>query len=81
MTITIDAADGAARWSELLAEVEAGNDVIIARGTQPVARLAKLPQSSTGDVDAAIATLRENRKQYAPITIDEIIAWKNEGRR
>ena len=81
MTITIEADEGAARWSELLAEVEAGNDVIIARGTQLVARVARLPQPSPDDVDAAIAALRENRKQFAPITIDEIIEWKNEGRR
>ena len=78
MTITIEADEGAARWSELLAEIEAGNDVIIARGTQLVARLS---QPSSNDVDAAIAALRENRKQFAPITIDEIIEWKNEGRR
>ena len=81
MTITIDADEGAARWSELLAEVEAGNDVIIARGTQLVARLARLPQPASEDIDAAIASLQENRKHFAPITIDEIIAWKNEGRR
>ena len=81
MTITVDADEGAARWTELLAEVEAGNDVIIARGTQLVARLARLPQESSADVDAAIVSLRENRQHFAPTTIDEIIAWKNEGRR
>ena len=81
MTITVDVDEGAARWSELLAEVEAGNDVIIARGTKMVARMAGLPQASSADVEAAIASLRENRKHFAPITIEEIIEWKNEGRR
>ena len=81
MTITMDADEGAACWSELLAEIEAGNDVIIARGTQLVARVARLPQPSSDDVDAARAALRENGKQFAPVTIDEVIEWKNEGRR
>ena len=81
MTLTIDIDEGAARWQELIAEVEAGNDVVLARGAQLVARIEKMPQHSPEDVDAAIASLRENRRNFAPITIDEIIEWKNEGRR
>ena len=81
MSITVDIDEGAARWSELLAEGEAGNEVMISRGTRLVARMARVPQPASEDVDAAIASLRENRKHFAPITIDEIIEWKNEGRR
>ena len=79
MVIAIDRDEGAPHWSELLAEVE--NDVDIVKGTQLVARVARLPLTALDNLDAAIALLRENRKQFTPIAIDEITEWKNEGRR
>ncbi len=81
MTLTFDVDDLAARVPEMLAEVEAGHQVVLARGARPLARVEKMTQHSQEDVDAAIAELRENRKNFAPMTIDEIIEWKNEGRR
>jgi antitoxin (DNA-binding transcriptional repressor) of toxin-antitoxin stability system len=81
MTLTFDVNELSTRLAEMLAEIEAGHDVLLAQDAQPVAKLAKLPTVAPNTVDDAIASLRENRKNFAPITIDEIIEWKNEGRR
>lgn len=80
MTMTFDVDDLATRLPEMLAEVEAGHEVVLARGTVPVARVERwtTPQD---DSDAALADLRANRRNYQPITLDEIVAWKNEDKR
>lgn len=78
MPLTVDVEEGAARWHELLAEVSAGREVIIAQGSQPVAKLTRPvhdPKRSVAD------EIREGRKDFAPVSIDEIIAWRDEGRR
>ena len=78
MTLTFDLNDPSTRLSEMLADIEAGHDVLLAHNTQPVARLsATAPET----VDDAIAFLRENRTNFAPVTVEELIEWKNEGRR
>ena len=77
MALTVDVEEGAARWRELLAEVAAGREVIIAQRSRPVARLvqpAPLAASSVAD------EIRAGRKDFAPATIDEIIAWRDEDR-
>lgn len=59
--------------------VKVGEDVIIARGNDAVARLVK-----TNDVQARkqlIETLRSERAARAHVTADEIRDWKTEGRR
>lgn len=82
MTLTIDVSDLATKLPELLAEVEAGHEVLIARDAKPVARLTKEPEQPDREgVEAAVAAIRAGRKDFAPTTIDEIIAWRDEGRR
>lgn len=79
MTITIKVGEAKTHLSELLAKVEAGEEVVIARGNEPVARLVKAndPQSRT----QLIATIRTERSRRNKVTADEIRAWKEEGRK
>ena len=42
MSITVKIGEAKARLSELVAKVEAGEEVVIPRGNEPVARLAPL---------------------------------------
>lgn len=79
MTITIKVGEAKTHLSELLAKVEAGEDVIIARGNEAVARLVKAndPQSRR-QLISAIRTERSQRKKTTP---NEIKAWKEEGRK
>lgn len=54
MTVTVKVAEVKTHLSELLAKVEAGEDVIISRGNTPVARLSR----RDNDVDALIAEIK-----------------------
>lgn len=78
MTIQVNVAEAKARFAELLRRVEAGEDVVIARDNEPVARLV-LESATIADARAAIARIRERRKSMKPTTIEEILAWRHEG--
>jgi prevent-host-death family protein len=48
MSITVKIGEAKARLSELIARVEAGEEVVIQRGNEPVARLTPLEDDSGG---------------------------------
>jgi len=81
MSITVKVAEAKTRLSELLAKVEAGEEVVIARGNEPVAKLSALDDQARRRA-AIEAMLRERddgtRKK---VTLDEILAWRHEGHR
>ena len=81
MSLTVDVNEAAARISEMLAEVEAGREVLIARGTQPIAEREKVAVTANSDPASVIAEIRAARKDFAPITMEGILAWRDEGRR
>lgn len=72
--------------SEVIASVEAGEEVIITRHGKEAARI--VPIESTDErrrrAREALARMAEQRERMRAegktATIDEIIAWKNEGR-
>lgn len=70
-----------ARLSELLDEVERGETVVITRHGKRVARLVPEDETREQRFDRAVASMNERRNQNKPATLEEIIAWKNEGRR
>ena len=65
--------------SELLARVEAGEEVIISRGNDAIAKLTRIRRR--GDVEATIAEIRAARARVQPVTQDEVRAWRDEGHR
>lgn len=80
MTLRIEVEDGAARWSDIVAEVEAGRDVVIARGGVSVATVkGELPPRVTSR--EAIDAILELRKRMPRATAEEILEWRDEGRR
>ncbi|EHH08631.1 prevent-host-death family protein [Agrobacterium tumefaciens] len=79
MTITIKVGEAKTHLSELLAKVEAGEEVVIARGNEPVARLVKAIDNQSRQ--RLIAAIRAERSQRTKTTADEIRTWKEEGRR
>ncbi|MGC4391738.1 type II toxin-antitoxin system Phd/YefM family antitoxin [Agrobacterium sp. M50-1] len=79
MTITIKVGEAKTHLSELLAKVEAGEEVVIARGNEPVARLVKA--IDTQSRQRLIAAIRAERSQRTKTMADEIRTWKEEGRR
>jgi len=79
MTVTVKVAEAKTHLSELLAKVEAGEEVIISRGNTPVARLSRIRRDN--DVDALIAEIKAQRAGRQVTTQDEIREWRDEGRR
>lgn len=79
MTRIVKVGEAKTHLSELLKLVEAGEEVIIQRGDVQVARL--VPVDEVARRKAAIEALIELRKKNKPVTVDEIIAWRDEGRR
>ena len=79
MTLTVKVGEAKTHLSELLAKVEAGEDVVIARGNEPVARLIKATDHQ--ERRRMLDTLRAERAQRSTVAADEIQTWKNEGRR
>ncbi len=78
MTVTVKVAEAKAHLSELLARVEAGEEVIISRGNDPIARLSRIRKEN--NIETAIAEIRAMRAQAKPVTQEEIRAWRDEGR-
>jgi prevent-host-death family protein len=70
-----------AQFAELLDQVERGETIVITRHGKPIARLVPDEEARRARVAEAIGGIKELRKHTKPATIEEIIAWKNEGRR
>lgn len=79
MTVTVKVAEAKIHLSELLAKVEAGEEVIISRGNTPVAKLSRIRRDN--DVGALIAEFKAMHAGLKRTTQDEIRAWRDEGRR
>lgn len=79
MSVTVKVAEAKAHLSELLARVEAGEEVIISRGSDPVARLSRIHK--VNELGVLMAEVRAARLRAKPVTNDEILDWKREGQR
>jgi len=79
MSITVKVHEAKTHLSELLAKVEAGEEVIIARGNDPIARLTRVEPKN--DLAALMAEVKAARAGRPVTTMDEILAWKEEDRR
>ncbi len=74
--------------SELIARAERGEEVIITRHNKPVAKLVPINEVSADLVARrrrALAELQDIGRRMVerggPITVDEILQWRDEGRR
>jgi prevent-host-death family protein len=76
----IQASVAKAQLAELLDAVERGETVVITRHGKPIARLVPDEEARKTQVGRVIDEIKELRKHTQPATIEEIIAWKNEGR-
>lgn len=79
MSITVKISEAKAHLSELLARVEAGEDVIIARGNDPIVRLSRIRKET--DRQILLEEVRAARTKMHPVTHEEIMTWRDEGRR
>ena len=79
MTINVKVGEAKTHLSDLLTKVEAGEEVIISRGNQPIVRLVAIDnrQRTSQTTDRIL----ENRAKAKQVTLDEILQWRDEGRR
>lgn len=83
MTIHVNVGEAKTKLSELLNKVEAGEEVVISRGNDVIARIVrekvgKTPQEALASL---IRRREELRARGVKVTQDEIREWREEGRR
>jgi prevent-host-death family protein len=81
MSLTVKIGEAEARFSELVAKAEAGEEIVIARGAEPVAKLtATSDLARRRAVIEAILRERDDGTRQK-VTLEEILAWRHEGHR
>ena len=78
---TIQASEAKAKFLRILEDVERGESVVITRHGKPVARLSPQPEVDRERVERAMAEIREIRKRTKPVSLEEILSARDEGRR
>ncbi len=82
MPQTIDLAEAERRFDEFVLRAEFGGEVVIPRDGAPVARLVGVdPERRRTAFEKTVEPVRAFRARARPVTAEEIIALKNEGRR
>jgi prevent-host-death family protein len=76
VTTTVKISEAKTHLSELLVRVEAGEDLIITRGNDPVAHVTRARKPTD-----LLAEVRASRLKAAVSTHEEILSWRDEGRR
>jgi len=79
MTTTVKISEAKTHLSDLLARVEAGEDFVIARGNNPIAHVTRMRKQT--DMQLLIAEVRAARLKTGTSTHEEILSWRDEGRR
>jgi prevent-host-death family protein len=79
VTVTVKVGEAKTHLSDLLARVEAGEEIIIARGNQPIAKLTRIEKAD--DLTALLAEARAARARAKSVTREEVLAWRREGAR
>jgi prevent-host-death family protein len=77
----VQSSDAKARFAELLDQVEQGETIVITRHGKPVARIVPDETKRRERKAAALAGIEELRKSMPKVTIEEILAARNEGRK
>lgn len=75
MSKTVKVQEAKTRLSALLAEVEHGNEVVIARGDVPVARLT--PLEETPERELGFVPYRLPSSFFDPLPEGELAAWEH----
>ena len=77
----IQASAAKASLAELLDEVERGQTIVITRHGRPVARLIPDEEERRRQIAQARAEIEAMRNQAPRVTAEEILAWRDEGRK
>jgi prevent-host-death family protein len=78
---TVGSYEAKTRLPELLRAVELGDVVTITRRGVPVARLISVDHDGPEEPATIIARMKSARARRLPVSVDEILAARDEGRR
>ncbi|MEA2884224.1 MAG: hypothetical protein QOH32_3480 [Bradyrhizobium sp.] len=77
----IQASEAKAKFAELLDQVERGETLVITRHGKPIAHIHPAPKDNDARARQAMLELMELRKGAGRASVEEILAWRDEGRR
>jgi prevent-host-death family protein len=77
----VKSSDAKARFSELLDEVERGETVVITRHGKPIAHLQPARDQRREEARLAMEEIAAARKGAPRVTAEEILQWRDAGRR
>lgn len=78
---TVQTSIAKAQFAELLDEVERGETVVITRHGREIAEIRPSDAERRRIVAEARADIEEMRKTAPRVTAEEILAWRDEGRK
>jgi prevent-host-death family protein len=78
---TIQASEAKTHFLRILDSVERGESVIITRHGKPVARISPPPDLDRERVERAVQSILAIRKRTKPVSLQEILSARDEGRR
>lgn len=80
--------DAKTHLSELVTRVERGEELVITRHNKPVARLVPIRDAAPDMLQRRAKAIkgmqaigREIEKRGGPLSLEEVLAWRDEGRR
>lgn len=76
----VDVTEAAAKFNSMLDEVEQGETIAITRDGKAIARLVPEDEINKERVKRAFASIQALRMRTKPVSIDEILAARDEGR-
>jgi prevent-host-death family protein len=77
---TIQASEAKTHFLRILDDVERGESVIISRHGKEVALISPKAQNDRERVQRAIDSILEIRKRTKPVSLEEILSMRDEGR-
>jgi prevent-host-death family protein len=78
---TIQASEAKTQFLRILDDVERGESIAITRHGREIAVIGPSPTRLKGLGREAFANIRALRQQIRPMSVDEILSARNEGRR
>ena len=76
MTVVVNVHEAKTQLSRLLARVEAGEDIVIARRGEPVARLVACAPRGRRQPDVLRGKISIAEDFFAPLPEEELAAWE-----
>ncbi len=74
--LTVNVHEAKTHLSRLLAQVEAGEEVVIARNGKPVARLVNVPKSGKRQFGSMKGLIKFDDSFFDPLPEEELKAWE-----